>query len=80
MKYDPYAPRRISLGDGRALHAAYILDAMQPYPGDPWWIVSEGIQPRFIVFRRNKEEYTIYDEFTGFGTYIPQKLLDNFYF
>jgi len=77
MRYDPALPRRPELGDGRALHAAYVLDAMQPYPGDPWSVLDDGFQPRFIVAPQSAEKYIVYDTFKDISATLPKELLDN---
>jgi hypothetical protein len=76
MKYDPSAPRRTELGDGWVLHAAYVLDAMQPYPGDSWSVIDDGIQPRFTLIQHDMNEYIVYDKIRDFGTSLPRKLID----
>ena len=59
----------------------YVLDIMQPYPGDSNAIGDNGIQQRFIVYRTtNPDWYRIMDHLPANSCMIPTSKLENPYF
>ena len=80
LEYNPEAPRRKDLGDGLALMAEYVLDIMQPYPGDSEFL-HPGVQQHFEVFTHpHASFYQIYDCLTRKGCLIWAGYLKNPYF
>jgi len=65
---------------GWALHAAGVLDTMQPYLGDPCPPTNDSIQSCFSVVQWNVEEYMIYNKCWDFGTFLPSRLIGNPHF
>jgi hypothetical protein len=60
--------------------AEYVLDIMQPYPGDSEFL-QVGVRHRFDVFARpNSDLYRIYDRLTRQGCMIWSGNLKNPYF
>ncbi|KIJ92036.1 hypothetical protein K443DRAFT_27647, partial [Laccaria amethystina LaAM-08-1] len=78
MVYDPSLPRRTSLGDALALMSEYVLDIMQPYPGDFETLGDGGVRQRFSVYRTsNPDWYRIIDRLSENTCVIPTSNLEN---
>ncbi|KIJ96478.1 hypothetical protein K443DRAFT_107182 [Laccaria amethystina LaAM-08-1] len=81
MVYDPDMPRRTSLGDALALMAKYVLDIMQPYPGDSNAMGNGGVCQRFSVYQTsNPDWYRINDYLNLNGCVIHTSQLENPHF
>lgn len=80
MEYNPTTCQRKRMGDSLALMSEYVLDIMQPYPGDSEYI-RDGIRQRFEVYLRpNTNIYHIYDHLTRQGCGIWAGHLKNPHF
>ncbi|EDR01226.1 uncharacterized protein LACBIDRAFT_312349 [Laccaria bicolor S238N-H82] len=81
MVYDPNMPRRTSLGDALALMAEYVLDIMQPYPGDSNAMGDGGVRQWFSVYQTsNPDWYCINDYLNLNGCVIRTSNLENSHF
>ena len=79
-EYNPEAQQCERLGDSLALMAEYVLDIMQPYPGDDEFLHS-GVRQRFEVFTcPHACFYQIYDCLTRKGCLIWTGYLKNPHF
>ena len=78
MVYNPNLPRRTSLGDALALMSEYVLDIMQPYPGDCEALGNVGVRQRFSVYRTsNPDWYRINDHLSKNSCVIQTSNLEN---
>ena len=78
MVYNPSLPRRTSLWDALALMSEYVLDIMQPYPGDCEALGNVGVRQRFSIYRTsNPDWYCINDHLSKNSCVIQTLNLEN---